>query len=79
MTDFVAESTVFDDFDPENETYYESGFLGRPRVVREIWIQDPIIEYYVSETSGYIIEEWDLDIFRGTPQAQCKMHKSNQV
>ena len=33
MTDFVAESTVFDDFDPENETYYESGFLGRPRVV----------------------------------------------
>ena len=33
MTDFVAESTVFDDIDLENETYYESGFLGRPRFV----------------------------------------------
>ena len=33
-------------------------------------ILDPIIKYYLSETSGYFIEESNLDIF----QANCRIH-----
>ena len=33
-------------------------------------ILDPIMKYYLSETSGYFIEESNLDIF----QANCRIH-----